>query len=86
MGDVGYQVVFYRFNYDTHSIDIIVAAMEKFKATFCGSFSFPSSNCGYMILPFMVSNTLFLARMMSILVFHALNLEAPYNFFSNFIE
>jgi hypothetical protein len=24
MGDVGYQVVFYRFHYDTHSIDIIL--------------------------------------------------------------
>jgi hypothetical protein len=48
--------------------------------------STPASNYGSMILPFMISNTLFLARMRSILVFHALKLDAPSNLFSDFIE
>jgi hypothetical protein len=40
----------------------------------------------YFILSCVLSNTLFLARMRSILVFHALKLEAPSNLFSDFIE
>jgi hypothetical protein len=55
-------------------------------AKFCGSFSFPSSNYGFTIFPFTISNTLFLARMRSILVFHALKLKTPSNLFSDFIE
>jgi hypothetical protein len=55
-------------------------------AMFLGSFSFPSSNYGSMIFPFTISNTLFLARMSSILFFHDLNLEAPSNLFSDFME
>jgi ATP-dependent Clp protease ATP-binding subunit ClpA len=39
-----------------------------------------------MILPFTISNTLFLARMKSILVFYAMKLEALSNLFSDFIE
>jgi hypothetical protein len=55
-------------------------------ATFYGSFSSPSSNSGFTIFPFTISSTLFLARMRSILVFHALKLEAPSNLFLDFIE
>jgi hypothetical protein len=55
-------------------------------ATLWGSFSFPPSNYGSMIFPFMMSNTLFLERIRSILVFHTLKLEVPSNFFSDFIE
>jgi hypothetical protein len=55
-------------------------------AMFCSSFSSPSLNYGFTIFPFTISNTLFLARMRSILVFHAMTLEAPYRLFSNFIE
>jgi hypothetical protein len=55
-------------------------------AMFYGSFSFPSSNSGSTIFPFTISNTLFLARMRSILVFHAMKLEAPSNLFSDFID
>jgi hypothetical protein len=46
-------------------------------AMLCGSFSFPSSNSGFTI-----SSTLFLERLRSILVFHALRLETPSNLFS----
>jgi hypothetical protein len=65
---------------------IIMALMStslnfSIAATFYGSFSSPSSNAGFTI-----SSTLFLARMGSILVFHALKLEAPSNLFSYFIE
>jgi hypothetical protein len=55
-------------------------------AMFCGSFSSSSLNSGFMIFPFTISNTLFLARMRSILVFHALKSEAQSNLFSDFIE
>jgi hypothetical protein len=70
---------------------ILIALMSlslnfSITATFRGSFSFPASNCGSMILPSTISNTLFLARMRSILVFHALKLEAPSNLFYDFIE
>jgi hypothetical protein len=84
MGDVGYQVVFYRFHYDTHSIDVTVfELLHNYNVL---RFSFPSSNYGFTIFPFTISNTLFLARMRSMLVFHALKLEAPSNLFSDFIE
>jgi hypothetical protein len=85
MGDVGYQVVFYRIQYDTHGIDVIVFELLH-NCTFYDSFFFPSSNSSSTIFPFMISNTLFLARMRFILVFHALKLEAPSNLFSYFIE
>jgi hypothetical protein len=80
MGYVGYQVVFYRVHYDTHGIDVTIFELS-ITATFYGSFSFLSSNSGFTIY-----NTLFLARMRSILVFHALKLEAPSNLFSDFME
>jgi hypothetical protein len=48
-------------------------------AMFCDSFSFTSSYSGSTIFPFTISNTVFLARMRLIFVFHALKLEAPSN-------
>jgi hypothetical protein len=85
MGDVGYQVVFYIVHYDTHGIDAIVFELLH-NCNVLRFLLFPSSNCGSTIFPFTISNTLFLERMKSILVFHALKLEAPSNLFSEFIE